>query len=87
MAEADPARVALLARSFADGLQAGGVAPVIKHLPGHGRAVVDSHLTLPVVGESLDELRRVDFAPFKALAGRLSGRPGLSKPNAGRRRG
>ena len=39
-----PRQVATLARAFADGLLAGGVAPVIKHLPGHGRAVVDSHL-------------------------------------------
>ena len=44
-----PAAGGDLARAFADGLLAGGVAPVIKHLPGHGRAVVDSHLALPVV--------------------------------------
>jgi len=49
------------------GLIAGGVAPVIKHVPGHGRARVDSHLELPVVDASLSELRSRDFAPFRAL--------------------
>ena len=58
---ADPELVAALARAFADGLLAGGVAPVIKHLPGHGRAVVDSHLALPVVEAALAELARQRF--------------------------
>lgn len=49
------------------GFLMGGVAPVIKHIPGHGRATADSHKELPVVKASLDELRAVDFAPFKAL--------------------
>lgn len=49
------------------GLTAGGVAPVIKHLPGHGRATVDSHKELPVITESLDVLRKSDFLPFKAF--------------------
>ncbi|MEO0467411.1 MAG: glycoside hydrolase family 3 N-terminal domain-containing protein [Pseudomonadota bacterium] len=48
------------------GLQDGAVAPVIKHVPGHGRAMVDSHKSLPVVSATLDELA-VDFAPFQAL--------------------
>ncbi len=46
---------------------AGGVVPVIKHIPGHGRATADSHLSLPVVTESRAELTATDFAPFKAL--------------------
>ncbi|WP_417773161.1 beta-N-acetylhexosaminidase [Stappia sp.] len=54
-------------RKIAEGLLAAGVLPVIKHMPGHGRATVDSHLELPVVDAPADELRRVDFAPFKAL--------------------
>jgi beta-N-acetylhexosaminidase len=61
-----PAVVAMLARAFADGLLAGGIAPVIKHLPGHGRAVVDSHFELPLVAANLRELGASDFA---ALAG------------------
>ncbi len=63
----DTETVALLGRAFADGLLAGGVLPVMKHLPGHGRATVDSHLALPVVEASADELKRIDFAPFRAL--------------------
>jgi beta-N-acetylhexosaminidase len=63
----DPARVAALGRAAMAGLTAGGVAPVIKHIPGHGRARVDSHLELPVVGASRAELAR-DFAPFRALS-------------------
>ena len=64
---ADPGLVAMLARAFADGLLAGGIAPVIKHLPGHGRAVVDSHLQLPTVSAALTDLEPTDFAPFAAL--------------------
>ena len=45
----------------------GGVLPVMKHMPGHGRAFADTHLELPTVDTPLDELRRHDFAPFKAL--------------------
>ena len=63
----DPETVAALGRAAADGLLAGGVAPVIKHIPGHGRAFADSHLALPVVDAPLAELRARDFAPFKAL--------------------
>ena len=50
------------------GLLAGGVLPVIKHMPGHGRAMTDSHHALPVVDEPLDVLRATDFAPFARLA-------------------
>ncbi len=63
----DPARVAALGRAAMAGLIGGGVAPVVKHIPGHGRARADSHLELPVVEASRAELQR-DFAPFRALA-------------------
>ncbi|MEB8386214.1 beta-N-acetylhexosaminidase [Rhodobacteraceae bacterium KMM 6894] len=62
-----PGEVALLGRAVADGLLAGGVLPVLKHIPGHGRAQADSHLDLPQVDASLDELTACDFAPFEAL--------------------
>ncbi len=62
----DPQRVAALGRAVCDGLVAGGIAPVVKHIPGHGRARADSHLELPTVEANLDELKR-DFAPFIAL--------------------
>ncbi len=60
--------VAALGRAAADGHLAGGVLPVVKHMPGHGRAVADSHLHLPQVDTDLATLTKVDFAPFKALA-------------------
>jgi beta-N-acetylhexosaminidase len=63
----EPRQVAALAGAVADGLIAGGVVPVVKHIPGHGRAMADSHLALPIVGESRAELSATDFAPFKAL--------------------
>lgn len=59
--------VSILGRATADGLVAGGVLPVMKHMPGHGRATVDSHLSLPVVEASLHTLQGSDFLPFKAL--------------------
>ncbi len=62
-------QVALIGAALAAGLLAGGVIPVIKHIPGHGRAAVDSHHALPVVDAPLADLERVDFAPFVALAG------------------
>jgi beta-N-acetylhexosaminidase len=55
-------------RAVADGLLAGGVLPIIKHIPGHGRPSADSHLELPHTDTSFSDLRAVDFAPFKALA-------------------
>lgn len=64
----DPAVVARLGQAVCDGLLDGGVLPVIKHIPGHGRALADSHLDLPVVDVSAAELERTDFAPFRALA-------------------
>ncbi len=56
-----------LAHACMAGLSAGGVVPVIKHLPGHGRAQVDSHKSLPIITESLATLRQSDLIPFKAL--------------------
>lgn len=64
----EPSRVAALGRAAIDGLLAGGVAPVIKHIPGHGRATADSHLDLPVVQTPLEVLELTDFEPFRALA-------------------
>jgi beta-N-acetylhexosaminidase len=61
-----PERVVAMGRAVASGLLAGGVAPVIKHMPGHGRARVDSHHELPVVDAARRDLKR-DFAPFAAL--------------------
>src|SRR6476469_9175982 len=54
---------------IADGLEAGGVLPVVKHLPGHGRATTDSHHKLPVVDTDRATLEAADFAAFKPLAG------------------
>jgi beta-N-acetylhexosaminidase len=64
----DPAAVAALGRAAAEGLLEGGVLPVIKHIPGHGRAGADSHEALPVVEATRQELERIDFEPFRALA-------------------
>jgi beta-N-acetylhexosaminidase len=63
-----PDEVAVLGRAAAEGLIAGGVLPVIKHIPGHGRAKADSHLELPVVEASWEELDARDFAPFRVLS-------------------
>ena len=60
--------VAARARANADGCLAGGVLPVVKHMPGHGRGEVDSHLTLPTVHAPLEDLRDSDFAVFRQLA-------------------
>src|SRR5690606_17295855 len=63
-----PDKVAAIARAVADGLAAGGVLPVVKHIPGHGRATADSHHRLPVVETPAAELERSDFAAFRPLA-------------------
>jgi len=63
----DPDIVALLGRAAADGLMEGGVLPVVKHMPGHGRARADSHEELPVVETPIDELDRTDFQSFRRL--------------------
>lgn len=65
---ADPAMVAELGRAVANGLLAGGVLPVIKHMPGQGRATTDSHVTLPTVDADIATLDAIDFAPFRALS-------------------
>mgnify|MGYP000737156127 FL=1 len=65
---ADPDVVARLGRAMAEGALAGGVLPVVKHIPGHGRARVDSHLELPWVEADHSSLESVDFRPFKALS-------------------
>lgn len=64
----DAATVVACARAMADGLLAGGVLPVLKHIPGHGRADLDSHLDLPVVDTPRQTLEDTDFAAFRALA-------------------
>lgn len=63
-----PDAVAVLGRAACQGLIAGGVLPVLKHIPGHGRARVDSHHELPVVNASVGDLFERDFAPFRALS-------------------
>lgn len=60
-------QIIALGKAMADGLKDGGVMPIIKHIPGHGRAMVDSHESLPVVRTSHAELSASDFVPFKAL--------------------
>ena len=64
----EPAKVAAIARAVTEGLVQGGVLPVLKHIPGHGRATADSHFRLPTVETSRDELDRTDFAAFQPLA-------------------
>lgn len=64
----DPDQVAELGRAVADGLLDAGVLPVIKHMPGHGRATIDSHFDVPHVTAPLADLTKHDFAPFKALS-------------------
>ena len=64
----EPGKVAAIAGAIADGLMAGGVLPVLKHLPGHGRARADSHKSLPVVDTDRATLESTDFAAFKPLA-------------------
>lgn len=63
----DPDIVTALGRITAEAMLAGGVLPVMKHMPGHGRSRVDSHFDVPVVEASLQDLEAVDFAPFRAL--------------------
>lgn len=63
----NPYLVADLGRAAAEGLMAGGVMPIIKHIPGHGRSMVDSHFDLPRVDSDVDTLAATDFVPFRAL--------------------
>ena len=64
----EPAKVAAIARAVTDGLEQGGVLPVLKHIPGHGRATADSHFRLPTVDTPRSELEKTDFAAFRPLA-------------------
>ncbi|MEM8656142.1 MAG: beta-N-acetylhexosaminidase [Pseudomonadota bacterium] len=64
---AAPSDIAALGRAAAQGHLDGGVVPVLKHMPGHGRTDLDSHYDLPRVDVSLDTLRETDFAPFRDL--------------------
>src|SRR5437764_526842 len=61
-------KVAAIARAVTEGLEQGGVLPVLKHIPGHGRATADSHFKLPTVDIARNELERTDFAAFQPLA-------------------
>ena len=60
--------VSKLGQSACEGLMNNGVIPIIKHMPGHGKANADSHMSLPVVSNSLRELEKKDFYPFKYLS-------------------
>ncbi len=64
----EPGKVAAIARAVTEGLEQGGILPVLKHIPGHGRATADSHLRLPTVDTSAKELETIDFAAFAPLA-------------------
>jgi beta-N-acetylhexosaminidase len=64
----EPEKVAAIARAVTEGLEQGGILPVLKHIPGHGRATADSHFGLPVVNAPQKELERTDFAAFQPLA-------------------
>src|SRR3954451_15611427 len=64
----EPDKVAAIARAVTDGLEQGGVLPVLKHIPGHGRATADTHFRLPTVDAPRHELDRTDFAAFQPLA-------------------
>jgi beta-N-acetylhexosaminidase len=64
----EPAKVALIARAVTSGLEEGGILPVLKHIPGHGRAIADSHFRLPTVDAAENELKATDFAAFRPLA-------------------
>jgi beta-N-acetylhexosaminidase len=64
----EPGKVAAIARAVTEGLERGGILPVLKHIPGHGRAAADTHFRLPVVDTPKAELERTDFAAFQPLA-------------------
>jgi beta-N-acetylhexosaminidase len=64
----EPVKVAAIARAVTEGLEQGGILPVLKHIPGHGRATADTHFRLPEVDTPKAELERTDFAAFQPLA-------------------
>jgi beta-N-acetylhexosaminidase len=65
----EPRKVAAIGRAVTEGLEEGGILPVLKHIPGHGRATADSHFRLPTIDTDRSELERTDFAAFRELAG------------------
>lgn len=67
----DPESVTAIGRAMAEGLKSGGMLPVMKHMPGHGRTFVDSHHNLPVVSEEFEVLAKSDFLPFIAMKDEL----------------
>ncbi len=72
----DPDCVALLGRAAIEGYRAAGVTPIVKHLPGHGRASVDSHVRTPIIDAPAAELRATDFTPFAAAPSGVWGMTG-----------
>lgn len=64
----EPGKVATIARAVTEGLQQGGILPVLKHIPGHGRATADTHFNLPIVDNAKSELEASDFKAFRPLA-------------------
>jgi beta-N-acetylhexosaminidase len=64
----EPGKVAAIARAVTDGLEDGGILPVLKHIPGHGRATADTHFALPRVDTAESELKTTDFAAFQPLS-------------------
>jgi beta-N-acetylhexosaminidase len=64
----EPGKVAAIARAVTEGLEQGGILPILKHIPGHGRATADTHFSLPVVDTPESELKNTDFAAFQPLA-------------------
>ncbi|HVK92261.1 MAG TPA: beta-N-acetylhexosaminidase [Mycoplana sp.] len=67
----EPEIVAAMGRAASEGLKAGGLLPVMKHMPGHGRTMVDSHHDLPVVNAPVAELEAIDFVPFRRMKDEL----------------
>lgn len=64
----EPGKVAIIARAVTEGLSQGGILPVLKHIPGHGRATADTHFKLPIVDNARSELEASDFEAFRPLA-------------------
>jgi beta-N-acetylhexosaminidase len=64
----EPGKVAIIARAVTEGLSQGGILPVLKHIPGHGRATADTHFKLPIVDNTKSELEVSDFEAFRPLA-------------------
>lgn len=67
----EPEIVAAMGKAASEGLKAGGLLPVMKHMPGHGRTMVDSHHDLPVVNAPIAELEAIDFVPFRRMKDEL----------------